>query len=213
MNNVTKHAQENSNYVFPQRATGDNITPDGYSPIVKSPLTLISLYILLSQIVFATPAEQKPTHSHCYLLLSPGLLSTFYPAEIDLYVVRGKNSEQIAGSIQHHGPHDNQNELRYTGYYKGAISISDGELRYNSYVTLPCLRRMSRDVRKKWRRYINALARHELNHHRLFMAGIREYRRSSGEKSESTWQRTVNSMRSRDKMWDSIDIIPPFDKF
>ena len=176
-------------------------------------IQFILLCILLSQIVIAAPAERTPDTSHCYLLLPQRLLITFYPSEIHLYPVRGKDSRQIAGSIQHHGPHDGQNELRYTGYYKGAVSLSGSTLRYSSSVELPCLRRMSKDIRKQWRRYIKTLARHELNHHRLFMAGIREYRRSAGEKSESTWQRTVNSMRARDRMWDSIDIIPPFDKF
>jgi hypothetical protein len=196
-----------------QKLPKGQFNPAGFIPGARAILAVIILSTSLSQMAFAVPAEETQNHSHCYFPLSPKLLRIFYPAEVRLYLVRGRNVEQIAGAIQHHGPYDNQHELRYTGYYKGAVSFSDGVLEYRSYITLPCLRRMSSEVRRKWRKYISTIARHELNHHRLFIAGIREFQLSPREKSENSLRRIVNSMKARDMMWDSIDVIPPFDKF
>ncbi len=171
------------------------------------------LCVFLADLLLADEGEGAPNHLNCYLPLAPSLSRAFYPAKIRPYKVTGRTGSQIAHSIKYKGPYDRHRHARYSGYYRWFVSSWGGILKYRSYVEFPCLERVSPEVRLRWRRYLNVLARHELNHHRLFMAGINEFQQSPQNKPAGYWQRTLASMRARDREWDALDVVPPFDKF
>jgi hypothetical protein len=171
------------------------------------------LCVLLCNLLAADGGRGALHTSRCYLPLAPSLSRAFHPAKIHPYRVSGRTVTQIAHSIHYKGPFDRQGRSRYSGYYRWFVSSGNDSLKYRSYVELPCLQRTNPRVRLRWRRYINVLALHELNHHRLFMAGISEFQQSPHSKAGGYWQRTLASMRARDREWDAVDVVPPFDKF
>ena len=151
--------------------------------------------------------------SPCHLSLGPSIRRAFYPAKIRPYRIRGRNAAQIALFIKHNGPYDHHRRSRYAGYYRWFVSKGGDIFKHRSFVELPCLRLVHPAIRLRWRQYLEVLARHELNHHRLFLAGISEFQLLAANNTEGYWQRTVASMRARDREWDALDVVPPFDRF
>jgi len=176
-------------------------------------MVIALLCIMLGNLSLADSDRGRQHATGCYLPLAPSWLRAFHPAKIRPYKVRGRTVAQIARSIRTTGPYDRQGRFRYSGYYRWFVSFGGGILKYRSYVELPCLHHIPPGIRLRWRRYLTVLARHELNHHRLFMAGVNEFQQSPAYKSSGYWQRTLASMRARDREWDAVDVVPPFDKF
>lgn len=176
-------------------------------------IVIAVLCILTSSLLLADSGRGMNGASRCYLPLAPSLSRAFHPAKIRPYKVRGRTVSEIARSIKTRGPYDHQGRFRYSGYYRWFVSFRGGMLKYRSYVELPCLHRIPPGIRLRWRRYLYVLARHELNHHSLFMAGIGEFQQSPNSTSNGYRQRTLASMRARDREWDALDVVPPFDKF